>query len=244
MGEILIFTRIVIILILVASQPSYAETFSVGETQVGPLFSPEGPGVGRYRLGVGMQLEILPVRLVESEQQEIPEVAAAFRYGLPYNLTLDARFHGVVIKNDADVGVSWTLKFGNVYVAPSLRLGLRFGWMNSASFDTNSWGLVTRPGVAAGFSWRNLRFSISQEFILSHDQHIRIGDIQLRIPGNFDYEGIVVTAVVETITPQGKILYFGFGLQWTSNYDQAWIAFSDDHTSRAYFPRLMAGYVF
>lgn len=216
--------------------------FSYGDT--GPLLSPEGPGLYQHRLGLGLQMEVLPVKLVESEQREIPEIAAAFRYGLPYELTIDARFHGIVIKNDADLGVSWCFKFGDVYLAPSLRLGLRFGWMNSDGFDTNSWNLVTRPGFAMGTPWRNLRFSINQEFILSHDQHLRIGDIQLVVPGKYHYEGIVVTSAVETITPHGKILYFGIGLQWTSNYDQAWLAFSDDHTSRAFFPRLMAGYEF
>ncbi len=52
----------------------------------GPLVHPAGPGPMRWRLAVGLELEVLPLALMEAEFRYLPSVTAAFELGLPHGL--------------------------------------------------------------------------------------------------------------------------------------------------------------
>lgn len=209
----------------------------------GTLFYPEGPRVAEWRLAVGALMDVLPRRVVESEQRQIPELTAQFRYGLPFGLSVDLRVAAIVIKNSADIGLIWAHAFGKLWLGAMDHLGILYGALAVAGFDATSLAYTQQPGLLLGVPLDNHRFTLASELLTTFGQSTRLGDSELASRRRFDVAGASWTITVETLLDGGGELYFGVGAIFAHPEYQAWMAFSDDR-GRLLYPRFTAGYVF
>ncbi|MCC7384766.1 MAG: hypothetical protein IT384_23150 [Deltaproteobacteria bacterium] len=214
---------------------------SAGPTPVGPLLHPAGPGPGEWRLGAGLEVDLLPRFLVEAELRALPRAALHLRLGLIDALTLDLSLTGIVLTNEARAGLSYSVGLGPLTLALHDRFGFGLGVVDLAGFDTMTWSISNTPGASVGIeiqgSWLSLRF----EPRLALLQRVRFGSATIA-PRLFTFAGTSTTFAVETPL-DGGLLYYGLTLLWTVADDQLWLAFSDAK-GRLIYPRFFAGYAF
>ncbi len=208
----------------------------------GPLFHPDGPGAFQWRYAVGAQMDILPRRVVQSEQRQIPQITGNVRFGLPWGFSADARAAAIVINNQIEVGVAWAAHEGPIAVALQDHQGFWFGLIGAQGFDASGWGWTNKPGITIGVELGQVRFSLTGEFIYLFGQHVRLGADNIA-RGAVVMAGTSFTLAVENLLDSGGLWYFGLGLLRTSPNYQAWLAFSDER-SRLPYPRLFGGYAF
>jgi len=207
------------------------------------LFYPESPRAYDWRVGAGLLVDVLPTRVVESEQRQIPQVTGVFRLGLPAHFATDLRARAILIQNSIELGVSWSARVHALSFAFQNHLGPWFGFVGLEGFDTSAWGLVETPGVSIGLPWREVRFSLAGEAIITFAQHTTLGDATRTSRQGATFSGTVTTLTVETLLESGGVPYFGAGILWTQPDYQAWLAFSDER-ARVIYPRFVAGYAF
>lgn len=225
----------------VGSAPPARQEVLAGEPAL--LFYPASPRPFDWRAGAGALVDILPTRIVESEQRQIPQLTGALRLGLPAHIAVDLRARAILIQNQLEAGISWSFRLGPISFAVQNHLGPWFGFVDLDGFDATAWGLLETPGVAVGVPWRDVRFALSSEAIVSFAQHTTLGDATKTSRQDVTFSGLVTTLVVETLLKSGGVPYFGVGLLWTQPDYQAWLAFSDER-ARILYPRFMAGYGF
>ncbi len=209
----------------------------------GPLFHPDGPGPFNLRVGVGALVDVLPTRVVQSEQRQIPQVTGEARFGLPRGFSLDARLSAIVISNELAIGPAWTFRAGIVSISVLDRQAFWYGYLGTSGFDATGWGYSNRPGLALGLAWRSERFSLTGELIYTFAQYAKLGDSQVVSRVQTKLAGAALTFVLESMLDAGGILYFGAGVLRTNVDYQAWIAFSEQRAMLPY-PRFLGGYVF
>jgi hypothetical protein len=210
----------------------------------GPLFHPDGPGRRAFRLAVGAFVDILPSRVVESEQRQLPRLEARARYGLPWGLSVSARANTLVVTNQVELGLLAAARVGRFSFMVMDHQGGWYGALTAVpGFQTASWGFVNMPGVGVGIPYRDTRFSLSGELLLTFGQGAQLGDEQRATRGRTAFAGTQLTLVVENILDAGGIVYFGVAAHWVRPDYQLWLAFSDER-ARVWHPRLLAGYVF
>ena len=207
------------------------------------LHYPESPGAFDWRAGAGVLVDVLPTRVVESEQRQIPQITGALRLGLPANFSASVRARAIVISNQLELGAGWSAHVGPVSVALQNHVGAWFGAVGVDGFDATAWGLLETPGVSVGIPWRDLRLSLTEEAVISFSQHTTLGDATTASRRAVTFSGTASTLVVETLLRGGGAPWFGFGLLWTQPDYQAWLAFSDER-ARILYPRFVAGYGF
>ncbi len=207
------------------------------------LHYPESPRPFDWRIGAGLLVDVLPTRVVESEQRQIPQVTGAFRLGLPAGFSADLRVRAIVIQNQLELGVGWSFRIKALSVALHNHLGPWFGYLGFEGFDATAWGLVETPGVSVGVPWREVRFSLTGEAIFTFAQHTTLGDATKTSRQGAAFSGTATTLTVETLLDSGGVPYFGVGVLWTQPDYQAWLAFSDER-ARIVYPRFVAGYAF
>lgn len=208
----------------------------------GGLFHPDGPGEFQWRLAVGALVDVLPRRVVQSEQRQIPELTAHFRYGLPWGFSADARASAVVINNQLEVGVAWGSHQGPIAMALHDHQGFWFGLIGAQGFDASGWGWINKPGLSIGFELGRTRFTFGGELIYVFGQHVRLGADNIA-RGAVLFAGESFTVTVENLLDSGRLWYFGLGVLRTFPNYQAWLAFSDER-SRFPYPRFFGGYAF
>lgn len=208
----------------------------------GPFFYPTGPGPYRLRAVAGASLDLLPRRLVEAEQREVPRVTGGVRWGLPYGLSLDGRASVIVLSNEVQAGVAWSWGTDDVALALHERIGLWYGTIGVEGFDATGMGVLNTPGVSVGFPMRELRFTLGVQAIIVQAQSITVGGTTLR-RNRLSFEGVEVPVTVESLLPSGGAFYYGFALIWAKPDYQLWLAFSDSE-KRQLYPRFVAGYEF
>ena len=209
----------------------------------GPLFHPDGPGPLKVRFGLGALGDVLPTRVVQSEQRQVPQVTAEVRFGLPYGFSLDARLSAIVISNELAVGAAWSHRVGPFSFAVQDRQAVWYGYLGTSGFDATGWGYSNRPGLSIGVSWGSERISLTGELIFTFAQYAKLGDSQIVSRVQTKLAGTALTLVLESMLDAGGILYVGAGVLRTTVDYQAWIAFSDERAMLPY-PRFLAGYVF
>lgn len=236
---------VVLAVITEASSGRGEEGTPVGEARrpAALLFYPESPRAFDWRIGAGLLVDVLPLRVVESEQRQIPQITAAFRLGLPAGLAADLRARAIVIQNQLELGVSWSFRIKALSLALHNHLGAWFGFVGFSGFDTSAWGLVETPGVSLGLPWRDVRFSLMGEALFTFAQHTTLGDATTTSRQGATFSGTAATLTVETLLDNAGVPYFGVGLLWTQPDYQAWLAFSDER-ARVIYPRFVGGYAF
>ena len=108
-------------------EPERGSRFSA--SRAGPLFHPDGPGPLRWRASVGVLVDILPRRVVESEVREIPQLTGNFRLGLPHGFSTDIRASANVIGNQGALGVAWSHRLGDFSFSVLDHQGVWFGFV-------------------------------------------------------------------------------------------------------------------
>lgn len=207
------------------------------------LFYPQSPRPFDWRVGAGLLVDVLPTRVVESEQRHVPEVTGALRLGLPAGFATDLRVRAIVIQNQLELGVAWSFHVAWLSVALQNHLGPWFGYVGFEGFDASAWGLLETPGISLGLPWREVRFTLTGEAILTFAQHTTLGDTTTTNRQGATFAGTATTFTVETLLDGGGVPYFGVGILWTQPDYQAWLAFSDER-ARIVYPRFVAGYAF
>jgi hypothetical protein len=219
------------------------------ETQVGQasarglLFHPDGPGQYRFRLGVGAAMDVLPLKVVQSETRQLPQVAAYLRFGLPYEFSVDLRVSAIVITNQVEIGAAWATHWGPVALTIFDHHGINYGFVGVQGFDASSWGWVNKPGFGLGFDKGSVHFTVTFELIYTLAQHTRLGDLTRVSNYSAGFEGTAVGVTVETVLRSQAILYYGLALLRTAPNYELWLAFSDQR-ARLLHPRFIAGYAF
>jgi len=212
-------------------------------TARGPLVYPEGPGRYRVRFGAGASMDVLPLKIVQSETRQVPQVLAQVRYGLPFGFSADARLTAIVVKNQLELGIAWSKRIRKVWLSVFDRHGFSYGFVGVQGFDAKSWGWLNKPGLAVGFPFDYLRFTISYELIYTLTQHTRLGDLTTVRKLDAGYAGDSLTVTVETMLRNGGVIFYGIGLSRTAPNYELWLAFSDQR-ARFPHPRFFAGYAF
>jgi hypothetical protein len=207
----------------------------------GPLLHPDGPGAFRWRLGVGLMLDVLPARVVDSSAREYPRLALQFRYGLPRGFSADIKLNAVVISNELQVGGAWSFAAGPVSIAIRNHVALWYGRIGRSGFDTTGWGIMTFPGLSVGTAARGSWFALTGEMILVHVQYVSFGRAHVEhIDTHRD--GFILTLSVETPVGRGLIVYGVAAIRADPEY-QMWLAFSDSPYKQIY-PRFFVSYAF
>ncbi len=208
----------------------------------GALFYPDGPGEFAWRLGVGALVDILPRRIVQSAQRQIPQVAVQARFGLPLGFSVDARMAAIVINNQLELGAGWTYHVGPLAISVQDHQGFWIGVLGVQGFDATGWGFLNKPSLSFGLPFGSVRFTLTGELIYTFGQRVRLGaDTFAR--GQLVFAGTGLTLMVENLLDSGGLWYFGAGLFRTTPNYQAWLAFSDQRYVLPY-PRLLGGYAF
>ena len=188
-------------------------------------------------------MDVLPRRVVESEQRQIPELTGQLRYGLPAGLSVDLRGAAIVIKNSADVGLIWAHQFGKVWLGLEEHVGILYGALGVAGFDATSIAYTQQPGFILGLPLDNHRFTLAMELITTFGRITTLGDSEVARRQRFELAGMSWMMTVETLLDGGAELYLGVGAILAPPQYQAWMAFSDVR-GRLLYPRFTAGYVF
>jgi hypothetical protein len=209
----------------------------------GPLAYPEGPGRFRFRIGVGASMDVLPLKVVQSETRQVPQLLAQIRYGLPWGFSADARLSAIVVKNQLELGISWSAPVGKLWLTVFDHHGFSFGAVGVQGFDATSWGWLNKPGFGLGLPLGDLRFTLSYELIYTITQHTRLGDLTRIHRLDTGYAGDSLTLTVETLLRNEGIIFYGLGLLRTAPNYELWLAFSDQR-ARLPHPRFFAGYAF
>ena len=188
-------------------------------------------------------MDVLPLKLVQSETRQLPQVLAQLRYGLPWGFSADARLTAIVLKNELELGVAWSFRAGKVWLSAFDHHGFAYGLVGVQGFDASSWGWLNKPGVSIGFAIDYLRFTFALELIYTLTQHTRLGDLTTVRKNDIGFAGGAATINVETLLRGGGIIFFGVGLYRTAPNYELWLAFSDER-ARLPHPRFFAGYAF
>jgi len=208
---------------------------------LGPLISPEGPGPFRWRLGLGLMLDVLPARVVDASPREYPHLALQFRYGLPRGFSADIKLNAVIVSNEVQIGVAWAHAVGPVVLAIHEHVAVWYSRIGSTGFDATGWGIMSYNGFSVGTAARGSWFALTGEAIFVHAQHVKFGRAHVDRT-NLHRGGFIFTLSVETPVRHGLILYGVSAIRADPDY-QMWQSFSDNPYKQIY-PRFFAGYAF
>jgi len=207
------------------------------------LVFPEPAPAGHARFGLGVSVDVLPRRLVESEIREVPRMVGQTRVGVGADFFATARFAGNVLSNELSVSAGYAHRFGPIVAALHERVAFWLGYLGVEGFDTTAWGLMTMPGASIGAGDPNgFRFTATLEVFLVHAQHVRLPDATVE-RRRFLVAGGALTLTVEDRVGKSSLVYYGVTATLAQPDYQLWLAFSDSEQRRVY-PTFFAGYGF
>ncbi|OIP39054.1 MAG: hypothetical protein AUK47_10765 [Deltaproteobacteria bacterium CG2_30_63_29] len=207
----------------------------------GALFHPGGPGDWEWRWGVGLSVDVLPERLVESEVQQLPRLTSTFRLGFPYGFSADLNALVRVVDNELKLGLLWGYRTGSVTWSLHDRFAAWAGWVVLEGFDTTGVGGSHEPGLAVGFDVDDSYVSVDLDVVFMSFQKVWFGEASV-LRSDDHFAGFKVGVTVETPIGHG-LLFYGALVQKTEPDYQLWFAFSDN-PFKLLSTRLFAGYAF
>ena len=207
------------------------------------LYYPAPRGTGLRRFALGLSVDVLPRRLVESELRQVPKLAVAARFGLPSELFFNARVLANGFVNELSLAFGGALRWNQLAGGAHARGAFWLGYVGVEGFDTTSWGVLTFPGLSVGYARMDgVHVSAGLEAILVHAQHVQLPDADVERV-RFDLAGFIASVAVETALGNGGLIYYGVAVSWARPDYQLWLAFSDNDRWQPY-PTFFAGYGF
>lgn len=213
-------------------------------TEQPALFGHAGGNEG-WRWGLGLQMDVLPVRTVESEGRQLPMVRADLRWAHPSGFYGSGRLRAVLVSNTAELGAGYALRSGKFSIAAHDHLGYFYGIVGFSGLDAVSMSWMHTPGATVSYRFGEDVVSFCAEAVLTFKQSARIGSgVSVVSESNSGARNAYVgTLTVEHTLKRGGSVYGGAALIYSSPDYQAWLAFSDER-ARTFYPRLFGGYAF
>ncbi len=203
---------------------------------------PIGPPVGKWSLGLGAGVDMLPRRLVESEIRQLPHAWLRSRLGLGKNWFFSQRANVVVIDNQFQLGVGWGHAIGAFAFGLHDHLGVTWGTIGVEGFDAQGWALAHNPGVSVEYPLRGVYSTLTVEALILHARHITVGAASLT-EKHITLQGMSVALNFESPVGANNVVFYGLAVNYATPDYQLWLAFSDADKPQIY-PRFFAGYAF
>lgn len=194
------------------------------------------------RVGVGLSVDLLPLRVVESELRAFPHALGYLRVALPHGFSAEARASAVVLYNDFELGAAWSWRTGSTAFQISHRIGVWLGLVPLTGFNTTGWGFTQSPSLSASFALGGSRITLRASLYITHPQHVRFGSGRV-VLDTTRFAGESIALVVESPVFATGAIYYALTLYYTTFDAQAWLAFSD-FPERVLFPSFAVGYEF
>ena len=224
-------------LLLLLSSSAHAD-----EATVGPLFAPDGPGPFRWRAGIGTLLDLVPKRIVETNDYDTPQLMLTARLGLPYGFSADLRANTLFVSNRLELGAAWAYTRGRFSVGVLDHQGVANSSYELDDATAVTWGLVNEPGLSVGVALSNVHLSLTAEAIIVFEQHTKANGGNVLRRDGAQIGGTSIMFMGEEAFSFG-LLYAGAGMMRTVPDYLAWFPY-DDPRARITYPRVMAGYAF
>jgi hypothetical protein len=203
---------------------------------------PVGPEAGRWALGLGVGIDVLPRRLVEAEWRQLPHVWLRSRVGLGRNFYLSQRANVVIIDNQFQLGLGWGYGVGDFAFGIHDHFGVNWGTMFVSGFDAKGWAFAHNPGVSVEYPLRGVITTLTVEALLLHARHITVGEASLT-QKHITFQGMSFGLTFESPLESKNVVFYGLAVVYAKPDYQLWLAFSDAE-QRQIYPRFFAGYAF
>lgn len=203
---------------------------------------PVGPAVGRWAVGLGVGIDVLPRRLVEAEWRQLPHAWLRSRVGLGRNFYLSQRANVVIIDNQFQIGLGWGYGVGDFAFGVHDHFGVNWGTIFVSGFDAKGWAFAHHPGVSVEYPLRGVVTTLTVEALILHARHITVGEASLT-QKHITFQGMSFGLTFESPLESNNVVFYGLVVIYAKPDYQLWLAFSDTE-QRQIYPRFFAGYAF
>jgi hypothetical protein len=203
---------------------------------------PLGPVTGHWTLGLGLGVDVLPRRLVESEWRQVPHAWLRSRVGLGRNIYLAQRANIVIIDNQFQLGLGWGHGIGEFAFGIHDHFGVTWGTIFVSGFDAKGWAFAHNPGVSVEYPLRGVMTTLTVEALILHARHITVGEASLT-QKHITFQGLSCGLTFESALESKDVVFYGVAAVYAKPDYQLWLAFSDAE-QRQIYPRFFAGYAF
>lgn len=203
---------------------------------------PVGPEAGRWALGLGVGIDVLPRRLVEAEWRQLPHAWLRSRVGLGRNFYLSQRANVVIIDNQFQLGIGWGYGIGGFAFGIHDHFGVNWGTIFVSGFDAKGWAFAHNPGISVAYPLRHVMTTLTAEALILHARHITVGEASLT-QKHITFQGMSFGLTFESPLETKNVVFYGLAVIYAKPDYQLWLAFSDAE-QRQIYPRFFAGYAF
>lgn len=203
---------------------------------------PVGPEAGRWTLGLGAGIDVLPRRLVEAEWRQLPHAWLRSRVGIGRNFYLSQRANVVIIDNQFQLGFGWGYAFREFAFGVHDHFGVNWGTISVSGFDAKGWAFAHNPGVSVEYPLRGVITTLTLEALILHARHITVGEASLT-QKHITFQGMSFGLTFESPLDSKNVVFYGIAAIYAKPDYQLWLAFSDAE-QRQIYPRFFAGYAF
>jgi hypothetical protein len=210
----------------------------------GPLYHPDGPGDGAWRVSLGGLWDAIDPSAVDGYKLAIPQLLTDARYQVGSGISILGHLNTVIVSNQLEVGAAWQVPtHGRVTVMASVTGGAFFGRLGQFGFDAWMAAPIVKPGITLGYPLGDVMLSLRLDAMFSLFQYVSVGDTSLTIDEFNHFTAGSLSFTVENMLQRGGVWFYGGALMASRAYYQAWVLFSDD-PSLYFYPRIFGGYEF
>ncbi|MBN1609628.1 MAG: hypothetical protein JW940_23550 [Polyangiaceae bacterium] len=217
---------------------------SAAEHTARPGFAahPVAPEFGQWTLALGLGVDVLPRRLVESEWRQLPHAWVRSRAGAGKGWYLSGRANVVIIDDQFQLGAGWGQAYGGFAWGLHDHVGVTWGTVGVEGFDATAWALAHSPGFSVAYPLRAVQSTLTVEALILHARHITVGEVSLTQKG-ISLQGASFALTFESPVGSRNAIFYGLAAIYAKPDYQLWLAFSDAE-ARQLYPRFFVGYVF